>query len=100
MRNDLTKQLCVNAIADSSRATYMHQFNKVNSDFTFAATPQRVLELLERVDDIESLRDRLKNGIKYDEEHNQYIVVWTKREIEEAKKDADEIWEALNGGKG
>ena len=69
-------------------------------DEIIALPRKHILELLERVDDIESLRDRLKNGIKYDEEHNQYIVVWTKREIEEAKKDADEIWEALNGGNG
>lgn len=41
--------------------------------------------------DLEILQDRLKNGIKYDEEQNQYILVWTKKEIDDAKKRAEEL---------
>ena len=45
-------------------------------------------DLLEKIAD---LRDRLKNGIRYDEELNLYVVVWTKRQIEQANKEADEL---------
>lgn len=41
--------------------------------------------------DLEVLQDRLKNGIEYDEEQNQYILVWTKKEIDDAKKRAEEL---------
>ena len=41
--------------------------------------------------DIEVLQDSLKNGIKYDEEQNQYILVWTKKEIDDANKRAEEL---------
>ena len=50
------------------------------------AEKQRLLK--ERLDE---LSDRLNNGIRYDEEQNQYIVVWTERELEQAKKEADEL---------
>jgi len=42
-------------------------------------------------EEIKVLQDRFRNGIKYDEENNQYILVWTQRELDIAKKDADEI---------
>lgn len=52
---------------------------------------------------IAELEDRLKNGIKYDEEQNQYILVWTEREIEQAKKEAAKLHAFFNktesGGK-
>jgi hypothetical protein len=46
-------------------------------------------------EEVEVLQDKFRNGIKYDEENNQYILVWTEREIEQAKKEADEICEKL-----
>jgi len=52
-----------------------------------------VHELKERLDVI---TDRLKNGIKYDEDLNLYIVVWTKREIEKAKEEAEELNKFFN----
>ena len=42
-----------------------------------------------------SIKDRLHNGIKYDEKLNVYVVVWTEREIEQAKEEADEICKRL-----
>ena len=52
-------------------------------------------ENAELKDSFINLKDRLDNGIKYDKELNVYIVVWTEREIEQAKKEADEIWNKL-----
>lgn len=49
--------------------------------------------------DLDELRDRLKNGIKYDEELNCYVVVWTEREIENARRQADEISKRIRGMK-
>ena len=46
-------------------------------------------------EDLLSIQDRLHNGIEYDEKLNIYVVVWTKREIEQAKAEADEIWKRL-----
>ena len=42
------------------------------------------------------LQDAFNNGIKYDEKHNQYVVVWTEFEIAEAQKEADKIMESFN----
>ena len=42
-------------------------------------------------EEIETLQDRFRNGIKYDEDRNEYILVWTERELDIAKKEADEI---------
>ena len=42
-------------------------------------------------DRVADLQDRLRDGIKYDEKNNQYIVVWTKRELEQARAEADEL---------
>lgn len=39
------------------------------------------------------LEDRLRNGIKYDEENNQYILVWTKKELDEAREEAHKLAE-------
>lgn len=56
---------------------------------------QRLKEQLrvrgERMEEMETLQDRLNNGIKYDEENNQYVVCWTAREIEQAQKEAEEL---------
>jgi len=41
------------------------------------------------------IADRIKNGIRYDEELNLYVLCWTKREIEQAKKEADKIMKVL-----
>jgi len=51
--------------------------------------------LEKQVQEIKALRDRLENGIRYDEEANQYIVVWTAQEIEEVNKEAQEICKVL-----
>jgi hypothetical protein len=45
--------------------------------------------------DIADLQDKLRNGIEYDEENNQYFLVWTQREIDEAKEEADRICKIL-----
>jgi len=45
---------------------------------------------------IDALYDHLHNGIKYDEENNQYILVWTARQLEAAKKDAEEFLKKIN----
>ena len=52
-----------------------------------------VHELKERLDVI---TDNLKNAIKYDKDLNLYIVVWTKREIEKAKEEAEELAKFFN----
>ena len=44
---------------------------------------------------IDELRDRLHNGIKYNQVTNAYEVVWTQRELDQARNHADEICEAL-----
>ena len=51
------------------------------------------LDKLEK--EIESLSDRFNNGIQYDKKLNVYILVWTEKEIEDAKKEAHEICEKL-----
>jgi len=45
---------------------------------------------------IEKLHDEFYNGIKYNEEENYYYLVWTERQIEKAKQDADEMLKKLN----
>jgi hypothetical protein len=45
---------------------------------------------------LEDLTDRLENGIKYDEENNQYILVWTERELEQAGREAEELMKFFN----
>ena len=47
-------------------------------------------------DKITELQDRLTNGIKYDEENNQYILVWTEKELDKARKEADELISFFN----
>jgi hypothetical protein len=49
-----------------------------------------------RGEECEALRDRLNNGIKYDADLNAYILVWTKLELEHAKKEADELMTFFN----
>ena len=44
---------------------------------------------------IEELQDKFRNGIEYDEENNQYLLIWTQREIDEAKEEADRICKIL-----
>ena len=43
--------------------------------------------------DIECLKDRLENGIKYIEADNRYVLVWTKEELEKARKEAARLSE-------
>jgi len=38
---------------------------------------------------VADLLDQMQNGIKYDEENNIYVLVWTKRQIAEAKRRAE-----------
>ena len=49
----------------------------------------------ERIAELESelkdLQDMLHNGIKYDEKQNRYFVCWTQRELDQARKKADEL---------
>lgn len=46
-------------------------------------------------DEIERLNDQLENGIEYSEELNCYVVVWTKKQIEDARFTARQISEQL-----
>jgi len=52
----------------------------------------RDLTILRLKADVERLKDRLDNGIKYIENDNQYVLVWTKRELEQAKEEADRLF--------
>ena len=56
---------------------------------------KRVGELEEQVQEINVLKDRLENGIRYDDDTNRYIVVWTARELEEVKKESKKISKVL-----
>ena len=42
---------------------------------------------------VEGLSDRLENGIRYDSKCNCYILVWTEKELAEARKEADRLFE-------
>ena len=44
---------------------------------------------------VAELSDRLNNGVKYREETNEYILVWTKREIKKARKKAKKLRKKL-----
>lgn len=59
---------------------------------------QAEIDRLEKgaIKELKELQDRLKNGIEYDEERNMYFLVWTKREIKRAKKEAKKLMEQLN----
>ena len=48
------------------------------------------------IEEINALKNRLDNGIRYDEKLNVYIVVWTERELEIAQKDAAKLYAKLN----
>lgn len=41
--------------------------------------------------EIEELRDQLRNGIRYDEDLGIYVLVWTKQQLERAQEEADEL---------
>jgi hypothetical protein len=41
---------------------------------------------------IEDLRDRFENGVRYNEVDNKYVLVWTKKELDEAKQEANKIY--------
>jgi len=41
---------------------------------------------------VEALSDRLENGIRYDSELNCYILVWTEKELSEARKEAERLF--------
>lgn len=45
--------------------------------------------------EVSELQDRLKSGIRYDEELNVYVLCWTEREIKQAEKEADKIMKVL-----
>jgi len=45
--------------------------------------------------DITDLKDRLENGIVFSDDLNVYILVWTAREIEQARIEADKIYAKL-----
>lgn len=42
---------------------------------------------------VEDFSDRLENGIRYDSECHCYILVWTEKELAEARKEADRLFE-------
>jgi len=55
-----------------------------------------ILRLREALSEFKALKDRLDNGIKYDEELNCYTVRWTANELEQAQKDANRFYNELN----
>ena len=55
-----------------------------------------ITELKKHVEKIDALKDRLNNGIKYDEKLNVYTVRWTKLELEAAALAANEICEKIH----
>jgi chromosome segregation ATPase len=40
-------------------------------------------------------QDRFTEGLLYDEDNNQTVLVWTQREIDQAKSEADELCRKL-----
>ena len=59
---------------------------------TEAGIRKVMIEVLELKKNIEDLRDRFENGVLYNEIDNNYVLVWTQKELEEAKKEANEIY--------
>lgn len=51
-------------------------------------------------EDITELQDRLNHGIQYNSERNEYVLVWTEREIDQARIKADEICKILGIAEG
>lgn len=73
--------------------------------YIWSAVPhnKKYLEFLKIIEDIKELEkrvlvleDRFRNGIKYDKKQNIYILVWTKREIKKARKEAKKLVKELN----
>mgnify|MGYP001818386229 CR=1 FL=1 len=54
-----------------------------------------MIEVLKLQEKIDELSDQFNNGVKYVEEGNYYVLVWTQKELDDAKKEADEIYNAL-----
>lgn len=52
-------------------------------------------EVSQLKEQIKDWHDRFHNGVRYDEENNQYILVWTQRELDQVRKEADEICKKL-----
>lgn len=52
----------------------------------------RVANLRERV---QALEDELKNGIKFDKKRNLFYLVWTKRQLTNARRRADRLCKGL-----
>jgi len=67
-----------------------------NAHLRLMNAEQRIAELEADNKQIESLRDRLQNGIKYDEKLNIYTVRWTARELESVQKAAEEIYKKIH----
>ncbi len=47
-------------------------------------------------EEVAYLVDHYQNGIRYDEERNEYLVVWTQKQIDDAAQEAKELMEKLN----
>jgi len=45
----------------------------------------------------EELIDEYQNGIQYDDVNNQYILVWTEKQITDAKREANKIYSYFKG---
>jgi hypothetical protein len=88
---------CGEGIGDMA---YISDDGTVQHDVLCAKVPELVIKLRLQVshanNDIEDLRDRLNNGIRYDEKQNQYIVVWTQRELDQAKIEAEKLSKFFN----
>lgn len=41
---------------------------------------------------VEYLYDQLNHGIEYDEENNVYVLLWTEKQLSDAKKEAEELF--------
>lgn len=41
------------------------------------------------------LYDELRHGIKYDRKRNIFVVVWTARQLRNARRRADRLWKGL-----
>ena len=73
----------------------------------------RLQVIVDKNEEIESLRkdnkalaeevayliDHYRNGIKYDEERNEYICIWTQQQIDNAQCEADDLSKKLGWGK-
>ena len=80
---------------DNKKLQYGIPYIEIVRQNAIKAWNTRASEWVSVEKEIAELKDVLHNGIKYDEENNQYILCWTEKQISEVRVKADKLYEKM-----